>query len=381
MPLFSNYRFIGLRNHIITLLSLANANRSGVLTEMTLDDYRHGQYVDGFRVVSVVNHKTVSTHGAANICVSPMEEDLIAGYLLLRANIDLANTNNRFFVTISGGPMSQSNIAYAISSSFKSSGAVENISVSNTKIRKFAVTLTYAKQPSLKNKLSSMMCHSSNTAEKYYLHDEKEKNTVVMSNYLRSQTSKGKVSSRNTVRAARQKSSVKADKAGDVESSGEEAEVYNAESSNSETQLSDAVALNIESSSTCDTDDKMHLENHRQVATVSHEDGSDLIMQDMNTILVENKHEKFDVKKRIIKRLMSADDEISLRHLFRDLIDRDYVPMKTVKTRLESNQRLLEYLQKQLNDEGNSFFKRIVDKLRNMSKKQRRHTGVERLVD
>ena len=81
----STYDFLVARNHLLVLMCIRNAHRSGVLINFVTDDYDKRMVAeDGNIVITVCNHKTSSTHGAATICVSHEEGQLLAGYLNMR---------------------------------------------------------------------------------------------------------------------------------------------------------------------------------------------------------------------------------------------------------------------------------------------------------
>jgi len=104
-------------------IAVRNAHRSGVLINFVTDNYDKRMVAeDGNIVITVCNHKTSSTHGAATICVSPEEGQLLAGYLNMR-NCLLQNAPSKHvFLSQTGNPMTQSTVVSALSSSFGNSG-------------------------------------------------------------------------------------------------------------------------------------------------------------------------------------------------------------------------------------------------------------------
>ena len=73
---YSAQRFVHCRNHILTTVCLGNANRSGILSSITIDMYRHAEVHSDDYVIVVPEHKTATSYGAATICISAKREAL-----------------------------------------------------------------------------------------------------------------------------------------------------------------------------------------------------------------------------------------------------------------------------------------------------------------
>ena len=58
------------RDFILLEITIANAHRSGVLANMTLEEYKAAKRVDDSMVISVKDHKTADTHGPARVVLS-----------------------------------------------------------------------------------------------------------------------------------------------------------------------------------------------------------------------------------------------------------------------------------------------------------------------
>jgi hypothetical protein len=177
--------FTKCRNHLITVISLANAQRSGVISNLTVSEFKNCRTlptVNGLFVMQVAEHKTSHCYGEANVTLSPHETNLVDGYLHLR-NAMLTTSSNQLFVTTSGAQLSQSVIAHSINRSFKCAGVNKKF-VSNTAIRKYAVTYVHESAPELKKKLSRLMLHSPQTAEKCYLLEDRRKCAAQVAGFL-----------------------------------------------------------------------------------------------------------------------------------------------------------------------------------------------------
>jgi hypothetical protein len=173
------------RNHVILVLCLANAHRSGVLCNFTLTDYDRGLQQSSENssdiVFHVASHKTASVYGPATIACDTDEAQLLASYIKIRKLVK--TTQQYVFVTNNGNRLTQSCIASGMSAAFK--GACVPKRVSCTKIRKAAVTAVYSTNPDKKSELASHMCHRATTAARSYLMIEKTSNSVQISEIIR----------------------------------------------------------------------------------------------------------------------------------------------------------------------------------------------------
>ena len=90
---FSAYNFRRCRNHLLVLLSVANAQRTGVLMKFKVADHNNGLAQvwssDDNLVFVIADHKTNGTHGAATQGVSNAEAELLAGYMVMRQNMNM----------------------------------------------------------------------------------------------------------------------------------------------------------------------------------------------------------------------------------------------------------------------------------------------------
>jgi hexokinase len=59
-----------MRDFLLTQIVVTNANRSGVLANMSVDEFNAVRQTDGSFVVSVTKHKTASTYGPAKVVLS-----------------------------------------------------------------------------------------------------------------------------------------------------------------------------------------------------------------------------------------------------------------------------------------------------------------------
>lgn len=168
------------RNHLLALFSVSNAHRTGVLCNFSVSDYEQGlkaQKVPATDIAfTVVEHKTATSHGEAVLAVNPEEAKLLAGYMIMRANLKTFGPAAPFvFINTTGSKMSQSNIGSSLTNAFQNSGYQERVNC--TKLRKTVVTEIHKNHPDKKGPVAAHMCHREATAEKYYKIYEKQKNT------------------------------------------------------------------------------------------------------------------------------------------------------------------------------------------------------------
>ena len=180
----STYDFTRARNHMLVILAVGNAHRTGVLINFSLSDYStRKESDDGSVVFSVCHHKTATVHGAATLAISADEAKLLAGYMKIRRLSQFPEASPYVFVNHTGSQMTQSNVASALTSAFGKCGFAERVTC--TKLRKVAVTQVHSAHPDKKHDVAARMCHRLATAEKHYRYNEKQSNSVRCSNLLR----------------------------------------------------------------------------------------------------------------------------------------------------------------------------------------------------
>ena len=172
----TQYDFTKSRNHMITLISISNAHRTGVLCNLTVADYQNGikqhQGPNEDTVFHVAKHKTASSHGVATLAINREEAQLLEGYFRIRNSANLPGVEPYLFLNTTGTKMTQSNIANALTTAFNQSGYSERVNC--TKLRKAAVTTIHKKFPDKASELADHMLHRLATAAKHYRINDKE---------------------------------------------------------------------------------------------------------------------------------------------------------------------------------------------------------------
>jgi len=87
------------RDFLLTEISLGNANRSGVLADMTVGQFSRARNVDGSYVVSVIDHKMPYSYGPTKIVLSSSLHSQVDAYVekLWSAIVSSLSQNNYFY--------------------------------------------------------------------------------------------------------------------------------------------------------------------------------------------------------------------------------------------------------------------------------------------
>jgi site-specific recombinase XerD len=179
--------YVLVRDFLLTEIALMNANRSGVLANMTLKQFKNARVVEDQYVVSVDDHKTATLYGPAKVVLSQS----LHGWLVLftdKMRIPLISCHSQgncdaMFVTWNGESMSSGQITKCVQSSWKKAGLKDGISLNI--VRKSAVSTVHQKRPEMSSQLADLMCHRLSTAQKSYRIVEREKTSVMASKGLR----------------------------------------------------------------------------------------------------------------------------------------------------------------------------------------------------
>jgi len=177
--------YVLVRDFLLTEIALTNANRSGVLSNMTLKQFKIARKVEDQFVVSVDDHKTSATYGPAKVVLSPSLHSWLLLYVdKLRIPLFSSNSaDDAMFVTWNGESMSSGQITKCIQSIWRKAGLGEGISMNI--MRKSAVSSVHQNRPEISSQLADLMCHRLTTAQKCYRVVEREKSSVVASMGLR----------------------------------------------------------------------------------------------------------------------------------------------------------------------------------------------------
>lgn len=161
--------YVAVRDFLLTQIVITNANRSGALANMTIEEFQSARKVDGSHVVSVVHHKTSYMYGPAKIVLSPLLFSWMSLFVeSVRSQVNCRITGRAKFVFLSwtGEALESGQITRAVQAAWKKAGLGENITC--TLMRKSAVSSFHQRYPEQKANLADLMCHTTQTASKSY---------------------------------------------------------------------------------------------------------------------------------------------------------------------------------------------------------------------
>jgi len=173
--------YITVRDYLLVEIALTNANRSGVLANMTTNEFMAARLVDGQYVVSVSEHKTATTYGAAKIVLTPSLYQYMKVYCeKFRPQVVAADKNPpELFLSWHGLPLTGGQITRCLQRVWHKAGLSSDITFNI--VQKSAVTTVHDSHPQMSAKLADLMCHRKTTAEKCYRITERERNSVLAS--------------------------------------------------------------------------------------------------------------------------------------------------------------------------------------------------------
>ena len=180
----ANYTLV--RDYLISQIMIDNANRAGVVAYMTVQEFQRARPQDDRHVVRVLQHKTVNTHGPAQIVLTNhLYNHLKIFFEKMRSQLPIAGPaegNARFFLSWGGKKMESSQMSRALSSIFQKAGI--DGPMSHTLYRKTAVSECHQNRKDISGNLADLMAHRESTAEKYYRVFDKSRSSVKASQIL-----------------------------------------------------------------------------------------------------------------------------------------------------------------------------------------------------
>ena len=201
------------RDYILLQITIANAHRSGVLSNMTLEEYKQAKRREESVIISVKNHKTADTHGPACVVLSPSLFSYLEIYVnKVRSRVDHSTTHDKgrdqanVFLSWNGAKLESGQISTAINAAWQKGGMEGH--VTSTLFRKSAVTNVHSRHHEMKSNLADLMAHKESTAQRFYRLQEKQEScfqaATNLPNVMRS--SKTNTASQQDNSAARSKS-------------------------------------------------------------------------------------------------------------------------------------------------------------------------------
>ena len=174
------------RDYLLAQIMIDNANRAGVVAYMTIQEYERAKIHDDHYVVRVLKHKTVNTHGPAQLVLTKHLYSYL-GVFIKEMRTQLPNMHSGtcsppVFLSWSGNSMESSQMTKAIGSIFKKAGI--DGPIHHTLYRKSAVSRCHDQHKDISSNLADLMAHREDTAQKYYRVFEKSKSSVKASQRL-----------------------------------------------------------------------------------------------------------------------------------------------------------------------------------------------------
>ena len=118
-------RYTLVRDYLIAQIMIDNANRSGVVAFMTVQEFRRAKMEDDRYVVKVLEHKTVDTHGPAQVVLTVHLYNCLDIFLKeMCSKLPCAQMEGKqpLFLSWAGNKLQSSQITSAIGSIFKKAG-------------------------------------------------------------------------------------------------------------------------------------------------------------------------------------------------------------------------------------------------------------------
>jgi site-specific recombinase XerD len=169
------------RDFLLTQIIIANANRSGVLANMTVNDFFAARVVDDNHVVSVANHKTAFAYGPAKIVLNPSLFSWMTIFVKY-VRCQVRGKTSFLFLSWNGENMESGQITRSVQSVWKKAGLGSDITC--TLMRKSAVSSVHQSCPAEKDRLADLMCHTTQTASKCYRLVQRQQTSVAASKVL-----------------------------------------------------------------------------------------------------------------------------------------------------------------------------------------------------
>ncbi|XP_065649964.1 uncharacterized protein LOC136078316 isoform X2 [Hydra vulgaris] len=173
-----------MRDHLILVILLGTAHRSGVCANITVDEFLMSEKnADGMFLIPVANHKTFSTYGHMYVVLQP-EKFQWLDVFVNKVRSQLSTTYRNIFLSWSGHRMKSGAISERLGSLWKNAGIYHKSSgkrnVCATLLRKSVATGIREQNIGNKDEIAGSMGHSSLTAETNYT-CRKNRNTAVKS--------------------------------------------------------------------------------------------------------------------------------------------------------------------------------------------------------
>ena len=156
------------RDFLLVQILIDNANRAGVLSNMTVKEFERGYKEDDRFIMNVMKHKTFHVHGPAQVILTGNLQNWISIFIKqVRSKLPYitAEKEQPLFPSWNGKKFESGQISKAIQSVWKKAGTAGPIH--STLFRKGAVTVCHSSQKEMTSDLADLMAHKEDTAKRY----------------------------------------------------------------------------------------------------------------------------------------------------------------------------------------------------------------------
>ena len=176
----SKQEYTCVRDYLLTEIEIVSCHRSGVSSNMTVDEVLHAKLKDGKHIIRVMKHKTIRKHGPALLCVT----DILYRHLKLfieKIRSQVASDLPNVFVSYYGKALNSGAISKQINSTWQRAGVYGDNkpplkkNISSNIFRKSGSTIIEDENPEGARYVASLLTHSEATSKKHYRLTEKEK--------------------------------------------------------------------------------------------------------------------------------------------------------------------------------------------------------------
>ena len=185
---FCRREFCLIRDYLMVEIGLANAHRSGVVVNMKVPEFLKGKLVQDKFIISVWDHKTVESYGAAPVTIDQSLFDEIATFVKhIRPQVDSAKSENVFLswngdAVQAGYPSKRLHLMWERSGNFE--GRVVPKKLCMNHLRKSVSTSVRENKSQHCKEVASTMMHSEKTAGMHYDIINQKKTAVIGANAI-----------------------------------------------------------------------------------------------------------------------------------------------------------------------------------------------------
>jgi site-specific recombinase XerD len=151
---------VSIRDFVLCKIVLNNANRSGVLANMTVAEFQRATVVDAHHMISVSDHKTASNHRPTKIVLNSGLFGWLSLFIVEMRPLVLEKEQPTVLLSSRGEPMTSGQISKAIQSVWIKSG-LDNQKINCTLVRKHAVSAVHRPGLDCRSNLADLMGHRS----------------------------------------------------------------------------------------------------------------------------------------------------------------------------------------------------------------------------